>query len=166
MYEGFDPSRRGSIPDGTLAFRRASGFALPAGFPLPSGYSQTGSSFSRGGTPRSTIPGNINDLPRASTPGSSIQASKDVEKGGVDGDEDDSEDDDDDAVGTWDLMRMLKEPPPTGDKDPFAIQTNASENHEYVQESMASYLNRKTALLMLWFPLGVSSYEKSPSCQC
>ncbi|CAK9786880.1 hypothetical protein CC85DRAFT_331552 [Cutaneotrichosporon oleaginosum] len=53
----------------------------------------------------------------------------------------------------WDLKRFLDaEPAPAGD-DPFVV-TQRSENVEYVAESMASYLNRKTALLMLWFPLG------------
>lgn len=67
----------------------------------------------------------------------------------ADADADDDDDDDDE----WDLKRFLaNEPVPEGD-DRFAV-TQPSENHEYVAESMASYLNRKTALLMLWFPLG------------
>lgn len=65
---------------------------------------------------------------------------EDVERGVVEDD------------GKWDLKRMLEMDPGNGD-DPFAV-TNKSDNVEYVPESMASYLNRKTALLMLWFPLG------------
>ncbi|WWC86792.1 uncharacterized protein L201_001671 [Kwoniella dendrophila CBS 6074] len=68
--------------------------------------------------------------------------------------EDDGEDDE------WDLARMLAQPPPgthsTDDRfapNPSQSQAN-SEAFELVPESMSSYLNRKTALLMLWFPLG------------
>ncbi|BEI83902.1 hypothetical protein CcaverHIS002_0405060 [Cutaneotrichosporon cavernicola] len=53
----------------------------------------------------------------------------------------------------WDLKRFLEAEPVPAGNDPFVI-TQRSENVEYVPESMASYLNRKTALLMLWFPLG------------
>lgn len=60
------------------------------------------------------------------------------------------EDDDDDE---WDLKRFLANEPVPASDDPFTV-TQKSENVEYVPESMASYLNRKTALLMLWFPLG------------
>ncbi|GMK59373.1 hypothetical protein CspeluHIS016_0703880 [Cutaneotrichosporon spelunceum] len=62
-----------------------------------------------------------------------------------------AEDDDDDDG--WDLKRFLDDEPAPGGDDRFVI-TQHSENVEYVPESMASYLNRKTALLMLWFPLG------------
>ena len=55
----------------------------------------------------------------------------------------------------WDLMRVLQQvEPPKSAGDRFAPAEG--EAVEFVQESMASYLNRKTALLMLWFPLGVS----------
>ena len=55
----------------------------------------------------------------------------------------------------WDLMRMLQQSgPPKSAADRFAPAQG--ETIELVEESMASYLNRKTALLMLWFPLGVS----------
>lgn len=55
----------------------------------------------------------------------------------------------------WDLMRMLQQSaPPRHAHDRFA--PGQGETVELVEESMASYLNRKTALLMLWFPLGVS----------
>ncbi|RXK40939.1 hypothetical protein M231_01787 [Tremella mesenterica] len=52
----------------------------------------------------------------------------------------------------FDLMRMLQEsrPPGTGDE---RVAQDEGEIVEFVPESMASYLNRKTALLMLWFPL-------------
>ena len=60
------------------------------------------------------------------------------------------EDEGDDGEHEMDLARMLAsdggDPPDSRDDEEF----------DYVPESMASYLNRKTALLMLWFPLGVS----------
>jgi hypothetical protein len=63
--------------------------------------------------------------------------------------EDDAEEESD---GEMDLMRMLAQ-----DSEPVDDQRRGSrEEYELVPESMASYLNRKTALLMLWFPLGVS----------
>ena len=54
----------------------------------------------------------------------------------------------------WDFLKMLKETEPEAATDKFAPPKG--ETVELVEESMASYLNRKTALLMLWFPLGVS----------
>lgn len=137
----FDASRRTSVPDGTLPFRRASGFVLPTTVPSRSSTS----------TPRGSISGDIADLPRAYTPQTSTL--RDVEKG----DQSDADEDEDDED-AWDLMRMLQDEPDSTDKDPFAVQSRgaASDKVEYVPESMASYLNRKTALLMLWFPLGVS----------
>ena len=62
----------------------------------------------------------------------------------------------------WDLMRMLQQSgPPRHAHDKFAPREG--EVVEFVEESMASYLNRKTALLMLWFPLGVSDcWNKLP----
>lgn len=66
--------------------------------------------------------------------------------------EDDAEQEEDD---NWDLRRMLQQSaPPKHAHDRFAPAQG--ETVELVEESMASYLNRKTALLMLWFPLGVS----------
>lgn len=61
--------------------------------------------------------------------------------------ENDHRDPDDDL----DLMGILANTTPTG-----IAQTpgQVEESYELVPESMASYLNRKTALLMLWFPLG------------
>ncbi|WVQ75919.1 hypothetical protein IAR50_005554 [Cryptococcus sp. DSM 104548] len=54
-----------------------------------------------------------------------------------------------------DLMKMLAGPPPAHMDDRFAPnQSQSGEQYELVPESMSSYLNRKTALLMLWFPLG------------
>ncbi|WWD21594.1 hypothetical protein CI109_106080 [Kwoniella shandongensis] len=68
--------------------------------------------------------------------------------GEKDGGPEDEEEEDD----NWDLMKMLAEPPPGGGAvDKFTPREG--EQVELVQESMASYLNRKTALLMLWFPL-------------
>lgn len=59
----------------------------------------------------------------------------------------------------WDLLRVLQQTaPPKTANDRFA--PGEGEVVEFVEESMASYLNRKTALLMLWFPLGVS-----PGCR-
>jgi hypothetical protein len=55
----------------------------------------------------------------------------------------------------WDLMRVLQQTaPPQSKHDKYAL--TQGDTVELVEESMASYLNRKTALLMLWFPLGVS----------
>lgn len=63
-------------------------------------------------------------------------------------DRDGEEEGDDD----WDLMRMLQASAPAADPS----RSHVEDQVEFVEESMASYLNRKTALLMLWFPLGVS----------
>lgn len=54
-----------------------------------------------------------------------------------------------------DLIKMLAAAPSNVD-DRFAPP--AGEHYELVPESISSYLNRKTAMLMLWFPLGVSLY--------
>lgn len=62
---------------------------------------------------------------------------------------------DDDLDEEMDLMKMLAAAPPKVD-DRFALPPG--EQYELVPESMSSYLNRKTAMLMLWFPLGVSLY--------
>ncbi|WWC59593.1 uncharacterized protein I303_102150 [Kwoniella dejecticola CBS 10117] len=66
----------------------------------------------------------------------------------------DEEDEDDE----WDLARMLAQPPPGSHSadDRFAPRQSHTngQTFELVPESMSSYLNRKTALLMLWFPLG------------
>jgi hypothetical protein len=68
------------------------------------------------------------------------------ERGDVDDEEEESD-------GEMDLMRMLQ-----GDSnDSEGNRRNQEASYEFVEESMASYLNRKTALLMLWFPLGVST---------
>jgi hypothetical protein len=64
--------------------------------------------------------------------------------------EGEEEEDEDESDGEMDLMRMLAQ-----DSEPEDRPTG-KEEYELVPESMASYLNRKTALLMLWFPLGVS----------
>ena len=68
---------------------------------------------------------------------------------------DDAEyDDDDDEGDEMDLMKVLKITAPAQSQlDQFAPKEGEV---IMVEESMASYLNRKTALLMLWFPLGVS----------
>ncbi|KAK4684863.1 hypothetical protein P7C73_g5303, partial [Tremellales sp. Uapishka_1] len=56
----------------------------------------------------------------------------------------------------WDLMKVLKSTaPPKSFDHGFEVGSDGKE-YELVPESMASYLNRKTALLMLWFPLAVS----------
>lgn len=111
---------------------------------------------SRSSTPRGSLTADqiIKDLPRPPTPKTSAlrRNDDDVEKGSSSLDHDDEDDDD-----GMDLADFLKQAPPTKSaNDPFVV-TNNSENVEYVAESMASYLNRKTALLMLWFPLGVST---------
>ena len=87
--------------------------------------------------------------------GLSDREMSDVEGGGR-GARSDAEDDDEE----FDLMRMLQQSRPSRTRDdrfaPSGID-NTGEVVEFVPESMSSYLNRKTALLMLWFPLGVSS---------
>ena len=66
--------------------------------------------------------------------------------------DDQEEEEEEESDGEMDLMRMLAQ-----DSEPVDQQRRGSrEEYELVPESMASYLNRKTALLMLWFPLGVS----------
>jgi hypothetical protein len=66
--------------------------------------------------------------------------------------EEDEGEEEEESDGEMDLMRMLAQ-----DSEPEDQQRRGSrEEYELVPESMASYLNRKTALLMLWFPLGVS----------
>jgi len=64
---------------------------------------------------------------------------------------DTDDEDEDESDGEMDLMRMLAQ-----DSEPLDQRRGSKEEYELVPESMASYLNRKTALLMLWFPLGVS----------
>lgn len=61
------------------------------------------------------------------------------------------EEEDEDEGGEMDLLRMLRQDP-----EPEGGTRSGEQDFELVPESMASYLNRKTALLMLWFPLGVS----------
>lgn len=63
------------------------------------------------------------------------------------------QDDDGEGDNDWDLMQMLQASAPANGT---RSQQEGEERIEFVEESMASYLNRKTALLMLWFPLGVS----------
>lgn len=67
--------------------------------------------------------------------------SVDVERG--------EQEDPDDEI---DFLRMLRQDPAGGDTGSRSQEGEV----ELVPESMASYLNRKTSLLMLWFPLGVS----------
>jgi len=74
----------------------------------------------------------------------------DEERGSDDEDEDEEEDEEDNEM---DLLRMLRQ-----DSEPEDQNPGQKEEYELVPESMASYLNRKTALLMLWFPLGVSLF--------
>lgn len=59
------------------------------------------------------------------------------------------DEEEDESDGEMDLMRMLQ-----GDAAASGNRRNPEASYEFVEESMASYLNRKTALLMLWFPLG------------
>jgi hypothetical protein len=71
--------------------------------------------------------------------------------------EEEEEDEEEESDGEMDLMRMLAQ-----DSEPVDNHRRGSrEEYELVPESMASYLNRKTALLMLWFPLGVSHFLSS-----
>jgi hypothetical protein len=66
---------------------------------------------------------------------------------------DDGASDDDDDGDDMDFAQMLAasyaEGPPTASRQ----GRSASEDTEFIQESTASYLNRKTAMLMLYFPL-------------
>lgn len=80
--------------------------------------------------------------------GSEMRAVRERDRDEVDVGRLDEEDEDEDTE--MDLLRMLRQDaePQDGSRDTTEI--------ELVPESMASYLNRKTALLMLWFPLGVS----------
>lgn len=72
--------------------------------------------------------------------------------------EDENENDEDEDA-EMDLLRMLRqdsEPDVAGGGRRYGSGGDGSGgDYELVPESMASYLNRKTALLMLWFPLGV-----------
>ncbi|KAL7419331.1 hypothetical protein Q5752_006169 [Cryptotrichosporon argae] len=68
--------------------------------------------------------------------------------------EDDEDDDDEGEANIWDLIKELQRTQPAENPDDRFHVRSGSEQFEYVPESMASYLNRKTALLMLWFPLG------------
>ena len=100
---------------------------------------------------------------RASTPAAGIETEKaifelvssepvtDIEK---QAERDRSIHEDEDAE--WDLMRMLQQGGPAKGQADERFAPAQGETVEFVEESMASYLNRKTALLMLWFPLGVS----------
>jgi hypothetical protein len=73
--------------------------------------------------------------------------------------EDDDEEEEEEEDNEMDLLRMLRQ-----DSEPEDGQNQGQrEEYELVPESMASYLNRKTALLMLWFPLGVSLFTLTPS---
>ncbi|KAJ9120109.1 hypothetical protein QFC22_003007 [Naganishia vaughanmartiniae] len=64
---------------------------------------------------------------------------------------DEEEDDGDDM----DFAQMLAASYIGGDDEPTGSRTNrsGSDGTEFIQESTASYLNRKTAMLMLYFPL-------------
>ena len=68
-------------------------------------------------------------------------------EGDRDGQDEDEDEGSSDGENEMDLLRMLRQDP-----EP---QGGVQDEIELVPESMASYLNRKTALLMLWFPLGV-----------
>lgn len=56
----------------------------------------------------------------------------------------------------WDLMRVLQSTMPEGGDKERNRSAASSEEYELVPESMSSYLNRKTSMLMLYFPLAVS----------
>jgi hypothetical protein len=90
-------------------------------------------------------------------PSLSDPESDDIERAAAGGAGAEEEDEDE----QFDLMRILQQTSPKGVDDRFVPH----ETVEYVPESMSSYLNRKTALLMLWFPLGVSLGEGLQSCE-
>jgi hypothetical protein len=75
------------------------------------------------------------------------------------GEYEDDEEEEEGEDNEMDLLRMLRQ-----DSEPEDGQNQGQrEEYELVPESMASYLNRKTALLMLWFPLGVSLFAPTLS---
>lgn len=134
-------SAHGGIGDNES--RRGSG---PVSFVLPSSHkeerSDTGSERASGGSlPESSVPdsstkaGSGNEG-AAETPGKAKQT--------------DEEDDDDDD---FDFAQMLAASVPDGPQTGTRQGRSGSEETEFIQESTASYLNRKTAMLMLYFPL-------------
>lgn len=80
---------------------------------------------------------------------------------GGDGMSDDDDDDDDDDM---DFAQMLASSYPEGPPTASRQGRSASEDTEFIQESTASYLNRKTAMLMLYFPLAYV-YHGSLACK-
>jgi len=95
----------------------------------------------------------LKDMDEKEEGGDRLKTDSDLERNSKSDFEDRGEHEDEDD--NWDLMRMLQQSaPPKSADDRFAPAQG--ETVELVEESMASYLNRKTALLMLWFPLGVS----------
>ena len=76
-------------------------------------------------------------------------------------DEEEAEEEEE-SDGEMDLMRMLQ----GSSSDTPDGRRNQEASYEFVEESMASYLNRKTALLMLWFPLGVSLLNWAILLEC
>ena len=60
----------------------------------------------------------------------------------------------------WDLMRVLQSTMPEGAEKERNRSAVSSEEYELVPESMSSYLNRKTSMLMLYFPLAVSLFGR------
>ncbi|WVQ98159.1 hypothetical protein IAU59_005281 [Kwoniella sp. CBS 9459] len=102
---------------------------------------------SRSGTPDVQV--NYSDSPIPSQ-GSRSRFGSNAKSERDNGDHGDADNDDGDI---WDLARMLAQPPPGASTDD-RFAPPPGETYELVPESMSSYLNRKTALLMLWFPLG------------
>lgn len=134
-------SAHGGIGDNES--RRGSG---PVSFVLPSSHkeerSETGSERASGGS-----------VPESSVPDSSTKAGSGnegaVETSGKARQNNEEEDDDDD----FDFAQMLAASAPGGTQTGSRQGRAGSEETEFIQESTASYLNRKTAMLMLYFPL-------------
>ena len=95
--------------------------------------------------------------PKLDLPQSHISNHKAKDFEAQDGGENEDDRDDDE----WDLMRVLQQTAPAKSADDRFHPEG--ETVEFVEESMASYLNRKTSLLMLWFPLGASRVAVSCS---
>lgn len=136
--------RRDSVQGGVWESesRRGSG---PVSFVLPSSHkeekSDTGSerAFGSGSSPESSLPESSTKV-----------ASGDEGMTGFKGNQRENEEADEDD---FDFAQMLAASAPEGAQTGSRRGRTGSEETEFIQESTASYLNRKTAMLMLYFPL-------------
>lgn len=136
--------RRDSSQGGTgdSESRRGSG---PVSFVLPSSHkeerSEAASERASGGSLPSSAPDSSTRV-GSGTEGNSETAGKNRQN------EDDEDEDD-----NFDFAQMLASSFPDGPPTASRQGRAGSEETEFIQESTASYLNRKTAMLMLYFPL-------------